>query len=129
MTDELPRIVFLDDSEDLRELMPMILEDTFGVQCMCFGNVKEFENHLKEVLVARVAILDMNLGPDVPGGIDAFNWLRDRGFRGKVLFFTGHARANPQVSLAVEHGVQILEKPLDPEKLITLVARALHETA
>ena len=128
MTKEPARIVFLDDSEDLRELMPILLETTLGVECKCFGNLAEFQSHLKEVLLAKVAILDINLGPNAPDGVDAFNWLMDHGFQGKILFFTGHARTNPQVALAGRSGVQIVEKPLQTDKLISLIKRALNDT-
>src|SRR5215831_12138573 len=120
MRDEPTRIVFLDDSEDLRDLMPVLLEPAFGVKCLCFASLLEFDNHREEILRAKVAILDINLGPDAPDGIDAFHWLRRHGFRGKVLFFTGHARTNPQLAVAETHGATILEKPLQPEKLISI---------
>ena|SRR5215510_8092159 len=122
-------IVFLDDSQDLRELMSVLLESMLGVQCLCFGSLMEFENHSKEVLRAKVAILDINLGPDAPDGLDAFDWLMDHGFPGKILFFTGHARANPEVVLAGRKGVEILEKPIRPDKLISFVTSALNEAA
>ncbi len=119
------RIVFLDDDEDLRELMSILLKSTLGEECQCFGNMTEFLNHSQEVLRARVAILDINLGPDAPNGIDAFNWLMDHGFRGKILFLTGHARANPRVAQAERNGVEVLEKPVHPDQLIALVTRSL----
>lgn len=122
------RIVFLDDNEDLRELMPVILQSSLGVECSCFGSLMELERHSDEVLHARVAILDINLGPNAPDGVDAFNWLMDHGFSGNVLFFTGHARSNPQVVLAEKKGVEILEKPLSPDKLISSVRHYLDHT-
>ena len=122
------RIIFLDDSEDLRELMPVLLSAKLGEECRCFGALMEFENHTEEVLHARVAILDINLGPNAPDGVDAFHWLLDHGFQGKILFFTGHARTNPQVALAEKNGVAILEKPLDPDQLISSVKQALGQT-
>ena len=122
------RIVFLDDSEDLRELMPVLLELALGVECLCFGSLMEFEEHSEEVLRSRVAILDINLGPNVPDGVDAFNWLMDRGFQGKILFFTGHARTNPLVAQAIRNGVEILEKPVHPDEIVSFVTRALNET-
>lgn len=129
MTKDGARIVFLDDNEDLRELLPALLETTLGVKCLAFANVIDFENHSDQVLNAKVAILDINLGPDVPDGVDAFNWLMERGFRGKILFFTGHARANPQVALAEKDGARILEKPIHPDKLVAAVRFALNEAA
>ena len=128
MTKERARIVFLDDSEDLRELMPILLESTLEVECMCFCKMKDFETHSKEVLRAKVAILDINLGPNAPDGVDAFNWLLDHGFHGKILFFTGHARTNPQVARAERNGAQVMEKPIRPDKLISSVTRALTES-
>jgi DNA-binding NtrC family response regulator len=82
------------------------------MECVCFGNLTELEKHSEEALRAKVAILDINLGPDAPDGVDAFHWLMNHGFQGKVLFFTWHARTNPQVELAARNGVEILEKPL-----------------
>ena len=123
------KIVFLDDSEDLRELMPILLETRLGEPCKCFGSVDELQQRPEEVLSAKVAILDINLGPHVPDGIDAFNWLRAHGFKGKVLFFTGHARDGLQRALTERSGVEILEKPLHPEKLLSVVSLALKETA
>ena len=123
------RIVFLDDSEDLRELLPILIKSLLGEECRSFGNLKEFEDHMEEVLLARVVILDINLGPNVPDGVDAFHWLMKHGFQGKVLFFTGHARSNPQVALAERSGVAILEKPVHPDILISSVKRALNEAA
>jgi FixJ family two-component response regulator len=123
------RIVFLDDNEDLRELLPILLKSVLGEDSLCFGNLTELQNHPDEVLNAKVAILDINLGPDVPDGIDAFNWLIDHGFRGKILFLTGHARANPQVASAERNGAEVLEKPLHPDQLISSITRALREAA
>src|SRR5687768_14556639 len=129
VTKETARIVFLDDSQDLRELMPVLLESALGVECICFGNLMEFEKHSEEVLRSRVAILDINLGPNVPDGVDAFNWLMDHGFQGKILFFTGHARTNPLVAEAIRNGVEIVENPVHPDQIVSSVTRALSQTA
>jgi FixJ family two-component response regulator len=123
------RIVFLDDNEDLRELITALLKSKLGLECLCFGTVAEFQNHSKDVLPAKLAILDINLGPAAPDGIDAFNWLMDQGFRGRVVFLTGHARTHPQVALAERSGAEVLEKPVYPEQLISSVTRALKVPA
>jgi DNA-binding NtrC family response regulator len=127
MTNAPAKIVFLDDNDDLRELMPALLASTLGEECICFGSLMEIKSHMDDVLHAKIAILDINLGPNVPDGVDAFHWLMDHGFHGKVAFFTGHARTNPEVALAEKNGVAILEKPLHPDKLISFVRKALNE--
>jgi FixJ family two-component response regulator len=120
------RIVFLDDNKDLRELMRDILESKLNVACTCFGSVMEFTKHGEEVLRAKVAILDINLGQDVPSGMDAFRWLTKQGFQGKVVFFTGHARIYLQAELDDGSGTEVLEKPVDLSKLISAIERALN---
>jgi DNA-binding NtrC family response regulator len=119
-------IVLLDDSDDLRELMPLLLESWLGVSCISFAHLMDLEQHSEEVLRAKVAILDINLGPNEPDGVEAFHWLMAHGFQGKVLFFTGHARTNPEVALAEESGVEVLEKPLQPDMLMSRIERALN---
>jgi len=119
-------VIFLDDNEDLRELMPILLSDALGVECRCFESLADLQNHIDEAIRAQVAILDINLGEDSLDGVDALNWLRSQGFGGKIVFFTGHARNNPHVAEAERSGVQILEKPIDAEKLISFVKHAIN---
>ena len=119
-------VVFLDDNEDLRELMPVLLKTALGLDCLCCGNLTEIQSHEQEVLGAKLAILDLNLGPSVPDGIDAFHWLKAHGFHGKVLFLTGHARNNPRMASAEINGAKLLEKPLRPDQLVAYVAHAIY---
>jgi FixJ family two-component response regulator len=121
--------VFLDDSEDLRELVPLLLRTALGVDCLSFGSLTEFQRNCDDVLRAKLAILDINLGANVPNGIDAFRWLTEHGFRGKILFLTGHARTNPQVAQAEKNGAQVLEKPLHPDRLVSVVRQAIGENS
>jgi FixJ family two-component response regulator len=119
-------VIFVDDSEDLRELMPVLLSTALGVECICFSSLTELKNHAEEALQARVAILDINLGAAAPDGVDALSWLKTHGFKGKIVFFTGHARTSPHVEQAEKSGVEILEKPLHADKLISFVERAMN---
>jgi DNA-binding response OmpR family regulator len=122
-------IVFLDDNEDLRELLPVLLKSALGVDCLSFGSLSELQGSCDDVLRAKVAILDINLGANVPSGIDAFRWLTDHEFRGKILFLTGHARSNPEVVLAERNGAQVLAKPLHPDELVSVIRNALDESS
>jgi DNA-binding NtrC family response regulator len=119
-------VIFLDDNEDLRELMPILLSDALGVDCRSFESLTDLQSHVDEAIRAQVAILDINLGENSLDGVDALNWLRSQGFGGKIVFFTGHARTNPHVAEAERSGVQILEKPIDADKLISFVQHAIN---
>lgn len=119
-------VIFLDDNEDLRELLPVLLSAALEVECKCFGSLAELERDAEEALHAKVAILDINLGTEASDGVDALRWLRAHKFKGKIVFFTGHARTNPHVAQAEKSGVEILEKPLHADKLISFVEQAMN---
>jgi DNA-binding response OmpR family regulator len=69
-------------------------------------------------------LLDVNLGAGQPSGIDAYRWLREHSFPGRIVFLTGHATTSPEVIAARSHGQTVLEKPIDIVKLGALVTGA-----
>jgi FixJ family two-component response regulator len=76
-------------------------------------------------LACDSAILDINLGPGQPSGIDAYKWLRNNGYRGRIAFLTGHAGTHPLVIEATRIGdAEIFSKPVDPDQIQTIVAGA-----
>jgi FixJ family two-component response regulator len=74
-------------------------------------------------LGCAVALLDVNLGARQPSGLDAYRWLRDHEYRGRVCFLTGHARSHPLVGQALAMGgAHLVEKPITSDRLCELVA-------
>jgi len=66
-----------------------------------------------QVLRTDLAILDVNLGPGEPSGIEIYRWLKGQNYRGKIVFLSGHTRTDPQVVEATRiSGVDFLQKPL-----------------
>lgn len=105
-------VLVLDDDQDLREVLGELLA-LLGADCVKARSVADLRSQREAALHSSVAILDVNLGADVPSGLDAYHWLRDEGFAGQVLFLTGHARGHPLVSRARESGAEVMEKPID----------------
>ena len=120
-----PAVTFVDDSSDLRALVTLLLKRGLGVECLGLNSLKEVELHSEDVLNSSMAILDVNLGSDTSDGIDVFDWLQRRNFGGAVFFLTGHARSHPRISQARNLNVQILEKPIPPDRLLALVGAAI----
>ena len=78
--------------------------------------------HQSEALRCDLALIDVNLGADLPNGLDAFAWLRAHDFQGRVVFLTGHARTHPLVERAHDlDGVPVLEKPVTLDTLLALL--------
>lgn len=115
----------LEDDPDLGFLICELIQSQTGTECLSFRTMDELVAHAADALDCDLAILDVNLGPGLPSGIDAREWLAAHGFAGRVVFLTGHARDHPLVERARRTaGVPVLEKPVDAALLTALVAEA-----
>jgi len=118
----MPRILICDDDGDLLEVMTQLLRDE-GVRCVTAGSLDEVVAKRSEVLDCSVAVLDVNLGPGRPSGVDVYRWLQRERFGGRVVFLTGHAATSTIVAAASSSGLPILSKPITSDVLLEL-ARA-----
>jgi FixJ family two-component response regulator len=117
-----PSVLVLDDSEDLLELLKLSIMRLCGFHAVTVRSLNEIEALGQRALNCRMAILDINLGPDEPNGVDVYRWLRSHGFSRPIVFLTGHARTFPLVVEAEKLGdVQVLRKPLATADLVTIV--------
>lgn len=116
--------VIVDDSFDLCDAFAQVLA-VLGVESVvCATSLQELEQQATPALAADLAILDINLGPEQPTGLDVRRWLEAHGFAGKAVFLTGHARSHPLVLEALDETAgTVLQKPID----IDDVAKLLEE--
>lgn len=123
-------VLLVDDDENLLNAMGDFLELAAGVRCRRFVGMSELTARRSEVFDDRVflALVDINLGVGQSSGIVIYDWLCSQGFRGSVVFLTGHAKDHPLVRQAVEIGnVEVFEKPLEIENLLALVQKKHDE--
>ena len=92
------RVLFLDDDDDLRDTFVEFIAESFDGECLALRSYEELVAHRAQALSCDLAILDVNLGADVRSGIDGYRWLRGEGFRGPIVFLTGHANSHPLVA-------------------------------
>lgn len=117
-------VLLLEDNIDLRMMM-CDLFDSCGARCVGVGSLQELKNlGANGGLSFDLAILDVNLGAGQPSGVDAYRWLRDQSFPGRILFMTGHGRSFPGVSDAHAVGVEVLRKPVSVDDLLGLLGEA-----
>jgi len=106
-------VLFLDDDQDLRETVVDLVHEAFHRECLCLRGYPELVALGERALRCAVAILDINLGPGVPSGLDAYDWLQEHGFSGQIVFLTGHAGTHPLVLEASRIGnVRVIAKPV-----------------
>ena len=115
-------VLYVEDNDDLRELVVELVTVVLNHRCVGVGSYEELTALGKKALGASVAILDINLGSDRRSGIDAYMWLRDQGYKGRIVFLTGHASSHPLVVEAQRIGdAEIFSKPIEPDRLRAIV--------
>jgi FixJ family two-component response regulator len=120
-------VLFVDDDDDLRGLFVEMVGAFLARRCVAVGSYEQLVQLGDDALRCPVAVLDINLGQNQPSGIDVYAWLRSRGYRGRIVFLTAHASSHPLVVEAQRlGGAEILSKPIDPERLISLLEESIR---
>jgi DNA-binding NtrC family response regulator len=115
-------VLFVDDDLDLRDAMRDIFDYLGGVPCVLAASLGELQAQPSAALECRLAIVDINLGDGQPSGVDVVQWLRGHGFRGKIVFLTGHGQGDPHLATAANVAdTKILSKPLAADDLARLL--------
>ncbi|HXU82260.1 MAG TPA: response regulator [Polyangia bacterium] len=123
-------ILILEDDDDMRTALDDVVSTLLGWPCVAVASYDELLERSEEALGCSMALLDVNLGADQPSGLDALDWLLRQGFRGQVVFLTGHAQSDPLVQETLERGtVRLMEKPIGLSQLSALLDEGLprHE--
>lgn len=121
-----PALAFLDDDPDVRDALRDLAQEALGVECLTFGSLEELGQQRERVLASRVALLDVNLGPGQPSGLDAYVWLKAQGYTGRVVFLTGFSERHPIISSIRRMGdAYVLMKPVSSSQLATLLNEAM----
>lgn len=119
------KLIFLDDNEELREVISDLIESYLNVKCLSVKSFEDLKANARKALSCHFAILDIELGFGEPTGIDAFHWLQTHGFSGEVFFLTGHGRNHPLAVQAEKYGAKIWEKPVSARQIIQTVSHSL----
>jgi FixJ family two-component response regulator len=115
-------VLFVDDSSDLCEVVEFMCQSLPEVECVCVTSMSAVLERAVQVLQTGLAILDVNLGPGEPSGVEIYRWLKGQNYRGKIVFLSGHARTDPLVEDAARiSGVDFFQKPLAFGQLETLI--------
>ena len=118
-------VLLLEDDDDLRETLAAVLEASISGRVLTARTLDEVIHQEKRALAVTCSILDVNLGPGRPTGVDAGAWLRHHGYSGRILFLTGHAGSFPQLREACRQpDTLLLEKPVPMTTLLPLVEEA-----
>ena len=115
-------VLFVDDSSDICQVIEAMCQSLPDVKCVCVTSMSAVQERAPQVLRTSLAILDVNLGGGEPSGVDIYRWLRERSYKGRIAFLSGHARTDPRVEEAARiSGVDFFQKPLAFDQIEALI--------
>jgi len=118
-----PKILIVDDEEDIRRSLRMILEYE-GHQCFLAATPQEgLEMSRREE--PDVILLDIKM-PSTDG-LEVLQRLKERGDRSEVVMISGHGTIATAVEATRKGAFDFLEKPLEEGRVLTSVRNALKQ--
>ncbi len=118
-----PAILLVDDEENLRRTLAMILMRA-GYQVETAATIKEAKSHL-DACPYRLVFLDLRL-PDA-NGLTFLPELRRRFPRMPVVILTAHDKLDAAIEAVRQGAYDYLLKPIDPPLLIKRVKEVLGD--
>lgn len=124
-----PRILIVDDEEDIRNLLKEILEEE-GFQTFCAAHSEETELILSKHLGSiDLAILDIWLENSDKDGIQLLEDIKSQASDLPVLMISGHGNVETAVQSIKKGAYDFIEKPFKTDRLLLTINRALEVSA
>jgi response regulator of citrate/malate metabolism len=115
-------VLLIDNDEDLLEALSDWVKVISGKPCLALRGLAELMRVGPRALEHDLALVDINLDPGAPTGMDVCAWLRGHRFRGRIVFLTGHGQGDPIVQRACRLGrAEVLRKPIEINRLAELI--------
>jgi FixJ family two-component response regulator len=120
-----PTIIIVDDSSETCGILTRILEDQ-GFHVQTFGHPKAF---LEEAALETAVTLIFDLRMPEIDGMTLFQTVRERGCQTPVIMISGYADVPVAVDAVKAGTFDFIEKPIDRERFLNAVDRALMQNA
>ncbi len=121
----MPRIVVLDDEENVGRSLRLVLEREGYAVTVC-RSAADFRAH-PDVLRADAFLLDIML-PDA-NGIDVLRWLRQSDSHAPAVMISGHGTIADAVEATRAGAFDFLEKPLTRDRVLLALKNGLEQSA
>jgi len=121
-------IVLLDDDLGVRLAISRALEFA-GFRVAAFSSGKDLLARIAEVLHQAAGQVGFLLDMRMPGqisGLELMRQLRDRGIQSPIVFLSGEAQLHEAIEALKAGASDFLLKPVDHEKLVTALRRAMQ---
>jgi DNA-binding NtrC family response regulator len=121
------RVLIVEDSDDMRDLMKLLLEET-GYETLTAGGGHEALKHIEDNReIIDIVITDVQM-PGVTGH-EILAAVRARRGETPVIVITAFGSVEQAVGMVQSGAFQYLTKPFNKEKLLGLIEKALEHSA
>ena len=120
-----PAVFFIDDDPSLRRALVRLLK-VRGYEANAYASAAEF---LQEKLPDGPACLILDLKMPETSGLDIQNALAQRGEHLPIVFLSGQGDVSTSVQAMKAGAIDFLTKPVDEDKLVSVVRMALERSA
>ena len=116
-------VLILDDDIDLSEILELTIKHLGVTLCKVIHSYKEIlELNKVELTRFDICLLDVNLGPGQPNGLEVYKHLKQVNYPGEIYFFTGHGKSDSRLQVLTNFSLtHILEKPVSIETLNNII--------
>jgi RNA polymerase sigma factor (sigma-70 family) len=118
----MPTVLVIDDDDSMRTALIRLLEAS-GFETVGFASAGDF---LLRGKTDGSCCLLLDVMMPGPSGLELQNSLIEQSITVPIIFMTGQASINSCANAMKKGAIDYLEKPIDPEKLLSAVQRAFQ---
>jgi len=124
-TDRKSRILVIDDEENIRKSLKMILEyEGFQFFEACDG--EEGLRKLEEIVGVDIVLLDIKM-PGGMDGLDVLKEIKNKPYSPEVIMISGQGSIQTAVEATKNGAFEFLEKPLHRDRVLLSIRNALNQ--
>jgi two-component system, NtrC family, nitrogen regulation response regulator NtrX len=124
-TDRKARILVIDDEENIRKSLKMILEYE-GFQFFEAGDGEEGLRKLEESVSVDIVLLDIKM-PGGMDGLDVLKEIKNKPYSPEVIMISGQGSIQNAVEATKNGAFEFLEKPLHRDRVLLSIRNALNQ--
>jgi two-component system nitrogen regulation response regulator NtrX len=124
-TDRKARILVIDDEENIRKSLKMILEYE-GFQFFEAGDGEEGLRKLEESVGVDIVLLDIKM-PGGMDGLDVLKEIKNKPYSPEVIMISGQGSIQTAVEATKNGAFEFLEKPLHRDRVLLSIRNALNQ--
>jgi len=124
-TDRKARILVIDDEENIRKSLKMILEYE-GFQFFEAGDGEEGLRKLEESIGVDIVLLDIKM-PGGMDGLDVLKQIKNKPYSPEVIMISGQGSIQNAVEATKNGAFEFLEKPLHRDRVLLSIRNALNQ--